>query len=86
MNNLSVGDVVMWKGTWGTDSAQPATIHNIAVCKTPGDQNDVSSMDSIAWSMIKGRDVVVDLVSCPEKDNNHWAWGFQIQPISKGDK
>jgi len=85
MSKLSVGDVVMWKGSWGHEDSRLATIHNIAVCKTPGDQNDVSSMDSIAWSMIKGRDVVVDLVSYPEKDNDHWAWGFQIQPISKGE-
>ena len=85
MSKLSVGDVVMWKGTWGKDSAQLATIHHICICKTPGDPNDGSSRTSLAWSVIKGRDVVVDIVSYPEPDVSHWAWGFQVQPISKGE-
>lgn len=84
MSTLKIGDVVMWRGSWGREDARPATIYHICVCKTPGNNDDVSSRDSIAWSMIKGREVVVD-VSPLSGGNNHWAWGFQVQPISKGE-
>ena len=79
MSKLSIGDVVMWSGTWGRDPARPATVRQISVCENPGDHSDVEEFDSLDWSAIKGREVVIDLTS------NHWAWGFQIQPLSKGE-
>ena len=64
MENLKVGDVVIWRGSWGNDLPKEVKATCIEV-------NEIN-VSSVEWDNINNRDVVVDL------DNGHWAYGFQI--------
>lgn len=65
MEKLKVGDVVIWRGSWGNDLPKEVKVTCIEV-------NDIN-VSSIEWVNSGNRSVVVDL------DNGHWAYGFQIQ-------
>ena len=71
-NNLKIGDVVFWKGAFGTAAKKKAKIVNIEHTKG-GKYGD--SVDSICWSLVRDREVCVDL------DNGSWAYGSQISRI-----
>jgi len=64
MEKLKVGDVVIWRGSWGKDLPKEVKVTCIEI-------NDIN-VSSIGWDKVESRDVVVDL------DNGHWAYGFQI--------
>jgi len=80
---LSVGDVVLWNGAWGTQAGQRAVVTGITV----GGKRGTDERRSVPWDRALvgccpethlecvGRDVVVNL------DNGHWAYGSQIAPI-----
>jgi hypothetical protein len=84
MDILRIGDKVMWRGSWGFNSLhrhvrsflepQVATVVNIS---RDAHNKDGTPVDSIPWTEVKGRTVIIDL------DNNHWAYGFQIYPIKE---
>ncbi len=93
MSNLMVGDAVTWRGAWGKDPAKLATVITISVCENPGDHSVLTEVESIDWSEVVDREVIVDIVPFESSDNksqahsmNHWAWGFQIDPIVKETK
>ena len=64
MEILKVGDVVIWRGSWGSDLPKEVKVTCIEV-------NEIN-VSSVEWDNINNRDVVVDL------DNRHWAYGFQL--------
>jgi hypothetical protein len=64
---LKVGDLVQWSGSWGSDSPKPVTVLNISI----GDKSEDNPVESIEWSKVN-KTVVVDL------SNGHWAYGNQI--------
>ena len=66
---LNVGDIVSWKGAWGNEEAELATVTSIE-CNCEGKSGD--DVTSIPWSDVTDRSVIVGL------DNNHWAYGNQI--------
>jgi hypothetical protein len=64
---LSVGDTVNWRGGGGKYIPLPAKVENISLV------NGGSNIESISWSLLSDRQVVVDL------DNGHWAYGEQLE-------
>jgi len=74
-NRLKIGDVVNWKGSWGTEPEAKAKVENIEICAQ--NSKDGKEVKSVAWDTITNdkRRVIVTL------DNGHWAYGNQISPI-----
>jgi len=70
---LSVGDTVMWRGAWGAEPPFNAKVMSIEKVGL-GVKNGVE-VESIPWSQVKGRNIVVTL------DNQHWAYGSQLERI-----
>ena len=71
-DTLRVGDTVLWRGGWGRDAPQWATVTHLEVCVEPGDKYGVP-VDQVPWVEVDR--VIVDL------DNRHWAYGSQIEPL-----
>lgn len=70
---LKVGDTVSWRGSFGSDEPWPAAITKIDV-ETRGGK-DGRSVQEVPWTEVSRENVVVGL------DNNHWAYGNQIERI-----
>ena len=70
MKKLKIGDMVIWKGSWGSDAPQQAIVEGINKGGKYGDP-----VDEIKWSQVYDRNVVVVL------DNGHWAYGSQISRV-----
>jgi hypothetical protein len=72
MAKLNVGDKVMWSGSFGMAKPIEARVSGIEI--TNGGKHG-DSVDSVYWSDVVGRNVVVDLT------NGHWAYASQIKPF-----
>lgn len=73
-SKLKVGDKVMWRGAWGTESAKVAVVTGMQKC--PKGSKYGKDVNSANWDLVmNGRTIVVDL------DNGHWAYGDQLKPI-----
>jgi len=73
MSKIKVGDKVMWKGAWGSESAIEATITDMSLVKKGekyGDDCTESTWDNLDH-------IVVGL------DNGHWSYGYQLEKIKK---
>jgi hypothetical protein len=74
-DKIKVGSKVMWRGNFGTAAPVEAEIEAIQMvakgCKFG------RYVNSLSWSTIDGRNVVVDLT------NGSWAYGNQLSPIEK---
>jgi hypothetical protein len=72
---LRIGDMVMWRGAWGSEPAKVAKVTGIEVCAV-GTKNGMS-VSNAKWTTVKSgkKTIVVDL------DNGHWAYGSQLDPI-----
>ena len=74
-DKIKVGSKVMWRGSFGRAEPVEAEIECIQRvaqgCKTG------TVVNSLSWSTINGRNVVIDLT------NGHWCYGNQISPIEK---
>lgn len=71
---LSIGDTVLWAGSWGTEPYERAVVGTITLCDEPNSKRG-DEFDKLEWNRIKDRDVIINL------DNGHWAWGFQLKPL-----
>lgn len=71
MSVLKVGDKVSWRGAWGKQAAQIVVVESIDVncVNKSGDEVDEVDWDDVDES------VIVSL------NNNHWAYGYQIDKI-----
>ena len=74
-NILKVGDEVAWKNAWGTDSPRLAKVTRIEIVP-PGEKEGGEEVNTVPWAVVEAGAVVVDL------DNHHWAYGYQISPVS----
>ena len=72
MRKLKIGDKVIWRGGFGSDSPKEATVNGIEI--TNGGKYG-RSVDEVDWSKVVDRNVTVDL------DNGHWAYASQIRPV-----
>jgi hypothetical protein len=73
MEILTIGDTVLWRGSWGKDEPKEAKIRNIEICKVGEKYGKATTW--VLWSTVRNGNVTVDL------DNGHWACGTQINPI-----
>lgn len=71
-NVISVGDTVMWRGTWGQDAAKPAKIIDMQLCEEERMKYGID----IEKAYLKDKNRL-----CVVLDNHAWAYGFQIEPI-----
>jgi len=69
--NLKVGDVVLCRGSWGSEAPQRVTITHLELCVEVGDKYGVPVAE-LPWAD-KARAVV-------DMDNGHWAYGAHIEP------
>ena len=69
MAKLSIGDTVNWKGCFGMDAPRSAVVQGITITGGGKYGDNVNSVD---WSVVYGRNVVVDLT------NGRWAYAEQI--------
>lgn len=70
--HLKLGDVVLWRGGWGSEAPKLVTITHLELCVEEGDKYGVPVAE-LPWSE-KGRAVM-------NLDNGHWAYGSQIEPV-----
>ena len=73
-NKLIVGDHVHWKGSWGSDPQEEATVTGIQI-NFESEKEEGYDVEEVDWNRVVGRDAIVDL------NNGHWAWAFQISRI-----
>jgi hypothetical protein len=66
---LKVGDVVLWRGSFGTAPAKRARVIAIELCHG-AHEKDGDPVDEVE-SRLLGR-------CCVDLDNGHWAYGDQI--------
>ena len=71
MDWLKIGDVVRWKGSWGSDPEELAKIKSIEIC--PVGTKFGNEVKKVLWATLDKKNVVVIL------DNNHFAYGYQIK-------
>jgi hypothetical protein len=71
---LKVGDTVMWRHGWGSYAPQKAVIQTITLVENS--LLEGTDVPAVQWDSIENRDVVVTL------ENRHWAYGYQISPVS----
>jgi hypothetical protein len=71
MAKLKVGDVVLWRGDFGSAPKRKAKIESLQVVE-PGEKygDEVAEID---WKLVPNRCVA-------SLDNGHWAYGSQISP------
>lgn len=71
---LTVGDTVLWRGSWGNDAPRTAVV--TAIERTEDAHAKYGAdVDAIAWYHVRLGYAVVSL------DNGHWAYGSQLEPV-----
>jgi hypothetical protein len=78
MNDLKVGDTVLWRGGFGSDPAKPAKVTHIEIVKLGQKEGGVEVQD-VPWGIVRDY-VVVSL------DNGHWAYGRQLTEVLPGQE
>jgi len=73
-DKIKVGDTVMHRGCWGADAPKKAVITSIELCKNEREKYGIDMQEVYA----KDKDRC-----CFTLDNGHWAYGEQIDLITK---
>jgi len=71
-NNVSVGDIVVWRGSFGQDKPEQAIVMGLEITQYPNEK-DGTKVESALWKEVYENRVIFSL------DNGHWAYGRQIQ-------
>lgn len=69
MSKLKIGDVVNWRGAFGSDAPMEAVVKSIEITNG-GKYGD--AVNEVSWYKVYDRNVVVTL------DNGCWAYASQI--------
>lgn len=73
---LRVGDVVLWRGSWGSDVRRHAVVTDLEQTSEPNEKYG-ERVDSLDWARVQAGFAVVTL------DNGHWAYGHQLEPLTR---
>ncbi len=73
-DDLTVGDIVMWQGSFGVSPPRRAVVTTIEVVAELGDKYGVP-VRSVAWNACAGRRVILDL------STGHWCYGEQVTRV-----
>ncbi len=68
-NVLKIGDIVIWRSSWGKDAPKEAKVTAIEINCVNKSGKEVSK---VSWDKVDSRKVIVNL------ENGHWAYGTQI--------
>jgi hypothetical protein len=71
---INVGDSVMWKGAWGSESAKPVRVTAMELCAAPRQKHGVPVTEVPR--------TLKDYVNFT-LDNGHWAYGYQIELLDE---
>jgi hypothetical protein len=71
---ISVGDSVMWRGAWGSESAKPVRVTAMELCAAPRQKHGVPVTEVPR--------TLKDYVNFT-LDNGHWAYGYQIELLDE---
>ena len=77
-DTLEVGDVVSWRGSWGSSGSKDAVVTRIQSNFSNGSKDGVE-VDKIDWEHVVERNVIVDIDICREPNRSYWAWAYQIK-------
>ena len=69
-DTLKIGDTVLWRGGFGSETAKLAVVEGIEIT---GGYKYGDSVEEVPWSEVYDRNVTVDL------ENGHWAYAEQIR-------
>ena len=74
---LSVKDIILWRGAWGTLPPERALVTGIEIYDTADAKKKSKPVDNLPWSRVRenGDDVIVSL------DNGKSVFGHQIRPL-----
>jgi hypothetical protein len=70
MVNLKVGDVVSWRGCFGSDAPKLVVVKGIEINCVNKSGDDV---EEVPWVDVRGRSVILVL------DNGSWCYGSQVK-------
>jgi len=72
MDTIKTGELVIWRGAWGTEAPRNAVVSRIELCEYERDRGGIEVPE-----------VYVDLLPrCVfSLTNGHWAYGSQIEKI-----
>jgi hypothetical protein len=68
---LKIGDLVNWRGAWGSESAKKARVVSMEEV-SPGEKYGYE-INEMEWELVRQNRCVVGL------DNGHWAYGNQLE-------
>ena len=74
MENLKVGDEVMWRGGFGYDAPQKVKVTGLELTEHPRSKYG-EEVDEVSWAVIEANRVVFSLA------NNSWCYAEQISPV-----
>ena len=77
MEKVKIGDKVIWRGGWGSDAPQEATVTGMEITEQPRSKYGEEATEA-PWFLVEENRVIFDL------DNGHWAYGEQISQIPVG--
>ena len=76
---LKINDKVSWVGAWGNDQPKEVTVKSIEFLTEKRNKNSTteeSFIDAINWELVPDW-CIVDFT-----ENEHWAYGYQIKPLT----
>lgn len=73
---VKVGDKVMWRGAFGNDEPECATVTSLSITDEPNDKYG-KEVSEVSWDLVENERVVFTL------DNGHWAYSHQISKIER---
>ena len=76
MNDLKIGDTVLWRGGFGLDPAREVIVEGIELIAEAGSKYG-TPVQAAPWHHLTGRHAVISL------NNQHWAYGCQISPLTR---
>ena len=71
---LSIGDTVMWRGSFGNAEPVKAVVKGVAITVLTRQKHGIDC-ESVRWVDVLNNKVIIDL------ENGHWAYGEQIRPL-----
>jgi hypothetical protein len=72
-DQLTVGDIVLWRGGFGQDPAREAVVEGIELVEV-GEKYG-TPVQTAPWSLLYGRHAVISF-------GNHWAYAEQISRLT----
>ena len=77
MSTLKLGDIVIWRGSFGEDEPKEAVVVGIELTKHRREKYG-KSVQEVDWSAVRDNRVCLSLNA--NSGQIHWAYGEQVRP------